>query len=348
MMQVRILDEDRCKRVKWDEFVQKHPEGSFFHLAGWKNIIESVYRQPAYYLYVEQGDEIQGVLPLGHVKSRLFSNALISIPFYVQGGILANSAEAFDALKSHAMNLAKELKVEYLELRNVNAQIGKQDTKWKTKDGLYFRFRKELDSDVEQNLKNIPRKQRAMVRKGISAGLESAYEDVVDEFYESYARSLKQLGTPAFSRSLFHALRSEFGEACDIMTVRKDGELVASVMSFYFRDEVLPYYAGTSDKARGLKAHDFMYWELMRRSVERGYRWFDYGRSKAGTGSFSFKKNWGFEPEPMQYEYYLVGADDIPNISPTNPKYSLFISMWQKMPLWATKVIGPHIVRNIG
>jgi len=110
---------------------------------------------------------------------------------------------------------------------------------------------------------------------------------------------------------------------------------------------VLPYYGGGLAEARSLAANDFMYWEVMRRAAERGYRWFDFGRSKAGTGAYSFKKNWGFEPEPWTYEYYLRAGGEIPEINPLNPKYRYFIAAWKKMPVGLAKRLGPLIVRGI-
>lgn len=328
---------------RWNEFLMSQQEATFFHRAEWKNILEEVFGHPMYFLYAEENGQIKGVLPLGHVKSRLFGNSLVSLPFYVQGGIVAESQEAHRLLTEHLTKLADELQVDYAELRNVNSQ----HPDWSVKSDLYVRFRKEIDPDVEQNMKNIPRKQRAVVRKGIKAGLRSEIDTDVDRFFESYAYSLHGLGTPVFPKVLFKKLHEVFGDDCRILSIFHGDDLVASVMSFYFKDEVLPYYAGASPQARGVKAHDFMYWELMRRSCEEGLRWFDYGRSKVGTGSYSFKKNWGFEPEPLHYEYYLVKAAEIPNISPTNPKYSMFINGWKKLPFWATKLIGPHIVKNI-
>ncbi len=138
------------------------------------------------------------------------------------------------------------------------------------------------------------------------------------------------------------------GKSCDILTVTHDDELVSSVMNFYFRDEVLPYYGGGTPLARRLKGNDFMYWELMRRSCERGLRVFDYGRSKQGTGSWSFKRNWGFEQEPLYYRYYLVKADSVTDISPMNPKYRLFINAWKRLPLPLTRLVGPWLARNLG
>lgn len=339
-----IKDLTTADSTRWNEFVFNQPESTFFHRAEWKQVLERTYGHPMFFFYAEENGEIQGVLPLGQVKSKMFGNALISLPFYVYGGIIAKNDAAFSALTDKATSLAKQLQVDYLELRTIKTQ----HAEWPSKNDLYARFRKEIDPDVEQNMKNIPRKQRAVVRKGIDAGLVSEWDEDVDRFYESYAYSLHGLGTPAFPRKLFYILKEVFKADCDILSVFKDGQLVASVMNFYFRGEVLPYYAGNSELARTVRAHDFMYWELMRRSCERGLKWFDYGRSKVGTGPYSFKKNWGFEPEPLNYEYFLVNAKEIPNVSPTNPKFAMFIKAWQKMPFWATKLIGPRINKYLG
>jgi len=341
-MQIKQLTKNDISR--WNDFVFHHPDATFFHRAEWKEVIERSFSQQMYLFYAEENGVIEGVLPLGHIKSRIFGNSLVSLPFYVYGGIVAKTDAAHLALAENAKSLAKELNVDCLELRNIKQQF----TDWPVKKDLYARFRKELDPDPEQNLNNIPRKQRAVVRKGINAGLVSEYDENIDRFYESYALTLHTHGTPAFPRKLFHILKEVFKEDCDILSIFKDEKMIASVMSFYFKDEVLPYYAGTSVDARQYKAHDFMYWELMRRSCEKGYKWFDYGRSKVGTGPYSFKKNWGFEPEPLHYEYYLLNANEIPDVNPNNPKYKLFIKAWQKMPFAMTKIIGPYIIRNLG
>jgi FemAB-related protein (PEP-CTERM system-associated) len=146
----------------------------------------------------------------------------------------------------------------------------------------------------------------------------------------------------------FVLLKEIFGSDCEVLTVVKDGLILSSVLSFYFRDEVLPYYAGDTLEARDYAANDFKYWELMRRACERGIKVFDYGRSKRGTGPFDFKKNWGFEPQPLHYEYQLLRAKSVPDTNPLNPKYQLFIKLWQKLPLPVANWLGPHIVKNLG
>lgn len=340
--QLAPSDEGIAKR--WDEFVFACPEASFFHRSAWQGILRDVFRHPTYFLYAEQAGEIQGVLPMAHVKSLLFGNALIAMPFAVYGGIAANNPEAAQALENEAQRLAKTLDVEHLEFRNVTPR----HTDWPTQD-LYVTFRKEILPDIEANMLAIPRKQRAMVRKGIKNDLVSTVDQNADRFFKLFADNVHRHGTPAMPKRYFDTLLQVFGDDCEVLTVTtQDGQLLSSVLSFYFRDEVLPYYAGDDESARHLAANDFKYWELMRRSCERGIKLFDYGRSKTGTGPYAFKKNWGFEPQPLHYEYCLYKRDGIPQNNPNNAKYKLFIEAWRRMPIGLANWLGPHIVRNLG
>ena len=341
---VRIRELDDRSRTRWDAFVERCPGATFFHRAGWKNVIEQSFGHRAPFLYAEREDRIVGVLPLVHVRSRLFGNALVSSAFAVYGGPAATDEEAAASLDARAVALADELGVDHLEYR----RPVRIHSDWPCRDDLYATFRKTIDPDPEANLKAIPRKQRAMVRKGIKAGLVGEVDAEVERLHHVYAVSVRNLGTPVFPKTYFRALKDEFGHQCEILTVVRAGQAVSSVMSFYFRDEVLPYYGGGTDAARPLAANDFMYWEVMRRAAERGVRTFDFGRSKVGTGAFAFKRHWGFEPEPLRYEYYLRRGDGVPDVNPTNPKYRFLIATWKRLPLAVTKWLGPHIVRSLG
>ena len=212
---------------------------------------------------------------------------------------------------------------------------------------LYVYFRKELDADIDKNFLAIPRKQRAMVRKGIEAGLTSVIDTNVDSIYKAYPESVRNLGTPVFSKKYFQILKDVFGHQCEVLSVLYNGQLIASVMSFYFKDEILPYYGGGTELSRILKGNDFMYWEVMRRAVENGIKVFDFGRSKIGTGSYSFKKNWGFSPQQLYYEFYLVKSTSIPDVNTLNPKYKFFIAAWKRLPLSISQVIGPFLAKNL-
>lgn len=340
----RLLPSDTKGFSRWNAFVTNCPEATFFHRSEWQTILRDVFRHDTYFLYVEQGGEITGILPLAHVKSILFGNALVSLPFTVYAGIAATSAEAVSALENAAQDLARKLDVEHLEFRN----LAPRHTEWPTQD-LYVTFRKQIHSDVDANMMAIPRKQRAMVRKGINNGLISQIDQTSDRFFSLFASNVHRHGTPALPKKYFGTLLRLFGNDCEIMTVSSaEGKPLSSVLSFYFRDEVLPYYAGDDEDARHLAANDFKYWELMRRSCERGIKTFDYGRSKVGTGPYAFKKNWGFEPQSLFYEYCLYKRESIPQNNPSNAKYKMFIEAWRRMPISLANAIGPHIVRNLG
>jgi FemAB-related protein (PEP-CTERM system-associated) len=261
----------------------------------------------------------------------------------VYGGALTESPVVRRILEDEAIKLATRLGVDYLELRGQEIVHPKSIRK-----DLYVTFRKEIDPDPEKNLLAIPRKQRRMVRQGMKAELSAEIDTDMSRFYDIYATSVRNLGTPVFSRKYFEILKEVFGQNCQVLTVIRDNRAISSILSFYFRDEVLPYYGGSVPEARQVAGNDFMYWELMRRASEQGIRVFDYGRSKKGTGSFDFKKNWGFEPQPLKYEYLLVKAKTMPDVSPLNPRYRLFIDLWRHMPLTLTKLIGPMIAKNLG
>jgi FemAB-related protein (PEP-CTERM system-associated) len=340
----RLSEHDTAEGAKWDAFVLSCGEATFFHRAGWQRVIRDVFGHPTHYLYVEREGRIEGVLALTHVKSFVFGNALVSLPFTVYGGVAAETREAAALLDTKAQRLAEELGVDYLELRNVT----QRHSDWPSQD-LYVTFRREILPDVDANMLAIPRKQRAMVRKGIKNGLRSELDANVNRFFALFADNVHRHGTPALPRRYFEVLQSEFKHDCEVLTVVDPaGRPVSSVLSFYFRGEVLPYYAGDDTAARELAANDFKYWELMRRACLRGCTVFDYGRSKQGTGSYAFKKNWGFEPAALHYEYRLYRGDAIPQNNPMNPKYRAFIALWRRLPIALANQLGPFIVRHLG
>lgn len=346
-MLIRNFQPDDSQR--WDDYVMAHPDGTIFHLTQWKRVVEESFGHPSFYLLAEEPPSnggrprIVGALPLMRIKSRLFGDYLVSVPFAELGGPLADTQTIAAALLARASEIARECGVDYVELKNAH---GFADLP--TKD-LYVNFSKEVDPDPEVNLLAIPRKSRAVVRKAISTGLTSETgHHLLPIFYELMARSYHNLGTPIFPKSFFGKFLQVFGDKSDLLIVRSpQGQPIAGVLSFYFKDRVMPYYAGSLFEARALGPNDFMYWELMCKACEAGYRVFDYGRSKVDTGSFSFKKHWGFEPRPLAYQYLLVGQKELPNLSPTNPKYQKKIEMWRKMPFGLTKIVGPPLAKYL-
>jgi FemAB-related protein (PEP-CTERM system-associated) len=340
----RLASTDAATASRWDAFVHACPEATFFHRAGWQRIMEQVFGHRTYFLYAERDGAIVGVLPLAQVKTLLFGHALVSLPFTVYAGVASQDEAAAAALEAEAERIARELGAEHLELR----QMTRKHEGWPAQD-LYVTFRKAILPEEEANMLAIPRKQRAMVRKGIKNGLVAQFDDHVDRFFALFSDNVHRHGTPALSKRYFEALRSTFGNDCSVMTVTTpEGKPLSSVLSFYFRDEILPYYAGDDEAARDLAANDFKYWELMRHACAKGLKIFDYGRSKVGTGPYAFKKNWGFEPQPLSYEFRLFKRDSIPQNNPNNPKYKLMIATWRRLPLPVANWLGPFVVRGLG
>jgi FemAB-related protein (PEP-CTERM system-associated) len=342
-MSLEVLALQSKDIARWDAYVDKNAAATFFHLAGWKRVLEEAFGHRVQFLFAERNGEIEGILPLAQVKSLLFGNNLVSLPFCVYGGVVADNSEAADRLIQAATSLATDLKVDALELRNTSPS----GQNWPTKS-LYYTFRRAISDDNEANMLAIPRKRRAMIRQGIKNGLVSEEDAGWERVYNTYAESVRNLGTPVFSAKYFRVLRDVFKDDCRVLMITHEGQDVAGLMSFYFKDQVLPYYAGSYDSAKVHKAHDFMYWELLRRSSDEGLKLFDFGRSKEGTGPYLFKKGWGFEPENLHYEYYLVKSSSIPEVNPNNPKYKLFIDMWKKLPVPIANKLGPLLSRSLG
>ncbi|WP_158932093.1 FemAB family XrtA/PEP-CTERM system-associated protein [Acidisphaera sp. S103] len=343
---VNVHPLDAASEAAWDRFVEAMPAGTFFHRAGWAKVIQAAFGHATHYCFTERDGSVTGVLPLARVKTLLFGDTLISNPFCVYGGPLAADAESEAALVAHAESLLARTGAAALEFRHLGSVQAADG--WIERPDLYVTFRKPIEADHDRNMKAIPRKQRAMVRKGIQNGLLSTADRDVATLHRIYAESVRNLGTPVFSRRYFQILMDVFGDAADIVTIRDQAAPIASVMNFYFRDEVLPYYGGGSAAARGRAGNDFLYWETMRRAADRGARLFDFGRSKLGTGSFAFKHNWGFEPEKLHYRFRLKPGGSIPDHNPLNPKYRMFIAAWKRLPLPVANVLGPFIVRGVG
>jgi FemAB-related protein (PEP-CTERM system-associated) len=347
-MAVRLRPLDAPAEGAWDAFVREMPEGTFFHLAAWARVIRDSFGHATHYTLAEQDGAIVGVLPLARMRTRLFGDLLASTPFCVYGGSLAATPEAAAALEAHAVELQVRLGVPCLEFR----RTGAPDPGWTPRAPLYVTFRKPIviTGDDEKDLAaNIPRKQRAEVRKAIRRNLSAVTDRDPDTLYRVYGESVRNLGSPVFPRRYFRALIAAFPQHSDVTTVLHEGQPVASVLSFHHGAEVLPYYGGGTRGARGLAANDLMYWEVMRRAgQDRGATRFDFGRSKIDTGAFDFKKNWGFTPEPLHYCYRLAPGAAVPDNNPNNPKYRLMIAAWKRLPLPVANAIGPMLVRGLG
>lgn len=343
-----IVDAKKDDSVAWDSYVDRHIQGSFCHLFGWRNVIVDAIGHKAHYLKsVDSAGNINGVLPLVEMKSRLFGHTLTSTPFCMYGGALADSAEVQQALENKAKEMGASLAVDYVELRYQTQQQQLIENGFVEKS-VHSYFETDIASNEDDILTAIKKKQRAVVRHSLKNNLSCRVNQDVDCLYQIYATSVRNLGTPVFSKSLFNALVKEFGENVDILTIYSGDKALSSVMSFYYKDMVMPYYGGGLAEARQVKSNDNMYYKLMCHAAKRDKKRFDFGRSKNDSGAFKYKRTWGIEPKPLYHYYHLVKSEQLPNLNPNNPKYQKLISIWQKLPLWVSKLVGPYLSKYLG
>ena len=261
--------------VRLERFVAEHPEGTPFHRPTWLHAVERGTGNRGIALVAERGGELTGFLPLSEVHSPLFGRLLASTGFGVAGGVLALDERSGKALLGGLEEIALRRSCPSAELRG--GMLPKARAGWKIRFDSHCGFAAPLAEVDEAQLTWIPRKQRAEVRKGLANDLDIAIGSGPEDraaHYAVYAESVRNLGTPVFPRGLFEAVLDGFGADADILTVRHQGNPVASVLSLYHGGAVMPYWGGGTWAARRLRANDRMYFELMlhaRRRISSKY-----------------------------------------------------------------------------
>jgi FemAB-related protein (PEP-CTERM system-associated) len=305
--------------------------------------VEGTYNLRAHYLMARRGSELEGILPLFEVRGLVGGRALVSVPYGVYGGICATSDEATGALVGAARDLGTRVGAAYVELRQRHDLGLGLATK-----ALYVTFRRPIAATPEDNARAIPSKQRRMTRQGAKHGLRAEIgRSHLDEVYEVYASSVRSLGSPVFPRRLFRLIFDEFEKDCQLVAVWHERRIVAGVLTLLYEDQVLPYYGGALRSALPYATNDFMYWELLCHASRAGYRMFDFGRSREGTGAYNFKRHWGFAPTPLPYQYILLKAEHPPDLSPSNGRFRLATEAWKRLPLSMTNRLGPWLTRYL-
>ena len=320
---------------------------TIFHDPRWLDAVEHATGNRAHRLVArDKGRGAPAFLPLTHMRSRLFGDALVSTGFAVGGGIVADEQDAVVDLADQAVALARTLGVGTIELRGGPVPPG-----WHAVTGVHAGFARPLAASRDAELAAIPRKHRAEVRKGLAAPLSvSVGRDAAhrDAHWRVYATSVRNLGTPVFPRRLFDAMLDAFEDA-DIMVVRgPDAQPVSAVLSLYRDGAVMPYWGGGTIAARALRANERLYFELMDHARRAGATRFDFGRSKVGSGPYAYKRNWGFAPEPLTYARWTADGGQGRDIDPTSPRRRMLVRAWSRLPLWVANRAGPLIARGLG
>jgi FemAB-related protein (PEP-CTERM system-associated) len=333
---------DGIDAVRWDEFVERQPHGTPFHLTAWKRTIEQSFGYRPCYLYVSRNGQIEGVLPLFLVQNIIIGKALISSPFAVYGGILASSDAARRELYAAAIDLGRRIAVDYIEFRNAWPEqvVGEPNVH------RYVTFTQPVQpQDDEALLASLPKKTRNMVRKALKTPFTTRYNVRQSQvMHEVHSRNMRRLGTPNFPPRYFRNLLANFGERADIREVLLDGKPLAVSLNIYFNGEMHTYHAAADTRFKALAPNIFMYFDHIRWAGQNGFRAFDFGRSKYDTGVFEFKKHWNTTMRELPYEIVLIKRNTLPNFSPANPRLALVTKVWQRIPLPVARLLSPLVL----
>lgn len=338
-LQVRLIQPQESAR--WDAFVAAHPQGTSFHLTAWRDTIESTFPYQPRYVAAMDGDDWHGVLPLFLIQNRVMGRVLMSVPFGVYGGVLADSAEAQAAIREHLVEMARKLEVQYVDLRNAYPEqcVGFE------RISRYVTFSQPTQiGDSEQLLAALPKKTRNMVRKSLKFAYSTRTAGDLTAFYELLADTYRRHGTPVFPRKFFAAMLRNFGRHADLREVLLENRVVAVSLNFLFHGEMHTFYAASDQSLLQAAPNNYMYFDHLLWCARNGYARFDFGRSKLDTGTFEFKRHWLTEMRELPYEILLVKRKDLPNFTPKNPKFELALKVWRKLPLGVTKLVGPRVV----
>lgn len=345
-MTLTVREFTEADRARWARFLSARDGARLFHDLRWSDAVTAGYGYAPRHFIAEKSGDIVGILPMALVSSPIFGRSLVSCAFATGGGIIADDADVARVLGEAAMALGASLGVRQVELRG-GARPGGDFVEV---SGHHSNFEKALPADPDAILGLLPRKRRAEVRKSLeiddAASCAFRIADDARDFYKVYSRAVKALGTPVMPRKFIDALKSNFGEAAEISIIEESGDPVAALFTFWIGDRVMPYYIGAGERARALRAYDYLYYKLMRRAVERGVKVFDFGRSKEASPHHATKIHWGFEPQPITHYFGLVKATEAPNLSPANPKFERAIALWRRLPQPVADFLGPIAARN--
>lgn len=311
----------------------------------WLNVLREGLHHEPHLLEAHEGERPLGLLPLAFVKSRLFGSFLVSLPYLNWAGVVADRSDVAEALIDRAVGLADELDADHLELRHERELAHRSLTeRLDSKANMRLSVRDGVDA-VWNQLKSVVRTQ---IRKGQNQGfvIEWGALALLDDFYGVFAQNMRDLGTPVYGKALFRSALLALHPDAELCVVRLAGRPVAGALAVHGRGITEVPSASVERQYRSTAANSFMYWELIRRAIDRGQHTFDFGRSTIDSGTYAFKRKWGATPEPAVWQYYRRRGR-VADIRPDGGKYDRMIEVWKRIPVPITRLIGPWIVRGI-
>lgn len=329
----------------WDAFVDARPDAAVYHRSVYRALIRDATGYEAQLLRAQRDGRVVGVLPLVHLRSALFGNYMVALPYFNHCGVLAEDSTTRLALLEAAADRARYVNATHIELRHLGEQ---PETPWPGRSTKVEMFL-ELPDTAEALWQRFKPKLRAQVRRPRKAGLYARLggRELLGDFYTVFARNMRDLGTPVYGRGFFEAfVGHQPAETC-VCVVYRAGRPVGGGLTVAYRDTVEIPWASTLREANADSPNMLLYWKLLEHAIETGHRRFDFGRSTPGEGTFHFKQQWGAEPVPLHWYYWLRDGGALPELNPKNPKFQLAIRAWQHLPVPVTRLLGPHLVKNL-
>lgn len=342
-MAVRVFNPP--DRERWNRYVEESVGSSLYHHAGWRNVIEKTFGHRTCYLLSEDSHGgVNGILPLVHIRSFLFGNYIVSLPYFNYGGICADRPEVHRGLLDGAIRVARAESTGHIELRDTRV----------LDDGLPVKtskvsMRLVLPASADDLWRSFPSKLRSQIKRPSVGGMEARIggEEELESFYRVFSINMRDLGTPVYPRRFFRNIVAEFPGSTWICAVYRGVEPVAAGMLAGFKDRLEIPWASSLRRYSAFSPNMLLYWTALKFGCERGFRVFDFGRSTAGEGTYKFKEQWGARPVPLYWYYWLRNGGPMPELSPGNPKYTAAIRIWQHLPVGLTRLLGPAIVKNL-
>jgi FemAB-related protein (PEP-CTERM system-associated) len=329
----------------WDQFVKNHPAATPYHFIKIRSFIEQTYGHTTHYCYALSADgEMLGVMPLVQLSSRLFGNFIVSVPYFNHGGLLANSEEAAAKLIAVANDWRQTVGASHIELRHLeNSGLELQQRRDKVT------FLLPLPADPDALWQSFRPKLRAQIRRAEREEPEFVLggAELLDDFYDVFASNMRDLGTPVYGKAFFRNLLEHLGESARLVVVTLNGKPAGCAFLLTHADQMEIPWASTLREFNTMGINMFMYWKVLEHAVTSGYVVFDFGRCSKDAGTYRFKQQWGAQPIPMHWDYCLPEGDSLPELNPNNPKFKLLIAVWQRLPVWLTRLIGPPVVKNL-
>ncbi|OGP16659.1 MAG: hypothetical protein A2V21_305085 [Deltaproteobacteria bacterium GWC2_55_46] len=333
-----------ASRAEWDSYVLAHPDSTFAHLYGWKEVIRRSYGHEPFYLEAWDQGRLSGVLPLVQIKSRLFGRQMASMPYLDTGGCLADSIEATRELVNAARELALRLRSEVVLRSTDPSDIG-----WQTSTGKVT-MHMGLNPDPKALLKSIPSERRNRIRKSENNGLNVGFiaPGEIERFYAVFSQNMKDLGSPVHSKRFFTEILSAFGENAGLIAVNdSDGRTVGAGLYFRHRGVLSLPWVSCLRSAFKLNPNISLYWKLIAWGCETGAEVFDFGRSTPGSGTFEFKRQWGAAPVQLYWRRFNPNGKITGELDSDSAKGRLMASAWKKLPLCVANTIGPALRKSI-